>query len=206
MNREVIEVSKINQILSKLLKGEKVIKLSEEILEHKNLSERFQKLEDKIENLEFEIQKYKQYLSLTGGIIVALDREGRVLFLNKKGYEMLEYKTDLVGKVWFDFAIPKEIKQLVEEVFDKLLQGEIEPYENVQGEIVTKSGETIVVLWTNTLIKDQEGNVIGTLSSGNDITELESQKKSLEELNRLMVGRELQMVKLKEKLKELEEE
>ncbi len=44
---------------------------------------------------------------------------------------------------------------------------EIEDYENL---IVTKSGEERIVDWHNTTLTDEKGQIIGTLSSGEDIT------------------------------------
>ena len=41
----------------------------------------------------------------------------------------------------------------------------------VDNAVVTRSGEERVIAWRNTLLRDDEGRVIGTLSSGTDLTE-----------------------------------
>jgi signal transduction histidine kinase len=55
-------------------------------------------------------------------------------------------------------------------------QDEVEDYENI---IVTKSGEERIIAWHNTTLLDENGNIIGTLSSGKDITK---RKQAEEEL------------------------
>lgn len=43
--------------------------------------------------------KIKKYLDLAGVVIVALNEEGNISLLNKKGYEILGYKEgELIGK------------------------------------------------------------------------------------------------------------
>ena len=52
----------------------------------------------------------EMYLDLVGVIIIALNKNGEITLLNKKGYEVLEYKDEeLTGQNWFDKCIPSEI-------------------------------------------------------------------------------------------------
>jgi len=70
----------------------------------------------------------------------------------------------------------------VREGFGQCISGEIEPMEYFENIVSTKSGTVRLIAWHNTVLKDDEGNIVGTLSSGEDITE---RKKREEELHNL---------------------
>ncbi|MFX0095218.1 MAG: transporter substrate-binding domain-containing protein, partial [Candidatus Hodarchaeota archaeon] len=49
------------------------------------------------------------YLDIAGALILALDENGYITLVNKKGCEILGYKEDeLLGKNWFDVCVPEE--------------------------------------------------------------------------------------------------
>jgi PAS domain-containing protein len=64
-----------------------------------------------------------------------------------------------------------------------LLDGELSVVENP---ILTRSGEERLIEWRNTLERDLDGRVIGTLSSGLDITERQRAEEEIQ-LQRLRV-------------------
>ncbi len=72
-----------------------------------------------------------------------------------------------------------ELKEGVKGVFNKLMKGAIEPVEYHENPIIDKNGREHEIAWHNTVIKDEKGDIIGTFSSGEDITE---RKRALEEL------------------------
>jgi two-component system NtrC family sensor kinase len=119
-----------------------------------------------------ERNKAQQYLNIAGVIIVAINQDGTVTLINKRGCDVLGYSEDeLIGKNWYDLCVPERFREQRKKDFDDLMSGyykEAEDYENI---IVTKDGEERVMAWHNTLIRDEEGNIIGTLSSGEDITQ-----------------------------------
>ena len=48
-----------------------------------------------------------QFLDLVGVIIVVIDSDQKVSYINKKGCEILGYeKEDILGKNWFDNFLP----------------------------------------------------------------------------------------------------
>ena len=61
------------------------------------------------------------------------------------------------------------------------MAGEIEEAEDYENAIITKSGEELIIAWHNTTIRDEKDHIIGTLSSGEDITK---RKQTEEELIR----------------------
>ncbi|HBN09756.1 MAG TPA: hypothetical protein DD435_14250 [Cyanobacteria bacterium UBA8530] len=111
------------------------------------------------------------YLDIAGVLMVAVDREGRITLINRRGCEVLGYlESELLGRDWF-FCLPPDIREEVKEVFDCMMNGEIEPYEDRENPVQTKSGETRILAFRNTVLRDAEGRISGILFSGEDVTE-----------------------------------
>ena len=111
------------------------------------------------------------YLDIAGIILVAIDANQKVKLINKKGCEILGYcEEDIIGKSWFDIFIPEKSREDVKNVFVKIMKGETEAAGYYENSVVTRNGEERLIAWHNSLIKDDEGNITGTLSSGEDIT------------------------------------
>jgi PAS domain S-box-containing protein len=123
--------------------------------------------------LEEEKNKAQQYLEIAEVILLSIDSDGVVQLVNPKGCEVLGYSEDeIIGKNWFDNFLPERLRKAVKEVSEKVFSGEIESVKYYENEILTKSGEEKIIAWHNSVLKDEKENIIGTLSSGQDITEL----------------------------------
>ena len=111
-----------------------------------------------------------------------MNREGNITLLNKKGYELLAYDNgELVGKNWFDVCIPKQNRKELKNVFNAIIKGDLKPFEFYTNSIITKKGDERIISWQNTLLHDDDGNIIVSLSSGEDITELTEIEEKLRE-------------------------
>ncbi len=122
----------------------------------------------------------QEYLDLVGVIIVALDADQKVNLINKKGCEILGCKeSEIVGKNWFENFVPERIRDTVTETFTKLMAGEIKAVEHFENPVLAKSGEERIIAWHNAVLKDEEGRITGTLSSGEDITERQQNEETL---------------------------
>jgi diguanylate cyclase (GGDEF)-like protein/PAS domain S-box-containing protein len=116
-------------------------------------------------------QRTQQYLNIVGVMLIALDAEGRVQLVNRKGCEMLGVpEADILGKDWFQFFLPERLRKDVRETFFHMLQGG-ELAEYAENPILTHRGEERMVAWHNALLQDEAGRAIGVLASGEDITE-----------------------------------
>jgi len=136
------------------------------------------------EELIKERDKAQKYLSIAEVMLLVLDFNGNLTLLNPKGEKILGYKEkELIGKNWFNTCLPKDIKQTVKDVFYKLINGEIENLEYFENSIIDKEGNEKLIAWHNTMLKDNMGKIIGTLSSGEDITD---RRKSEEEREKLL--------------------
>ena len=150
--------------------GNELLFISKDVTDRKIMEEELRKERDLA----------KKYFDIAGVIFIVINNRGEITQINKKGSEILGYgPEDIVGKNWFDTFLQKDIKDQVKNVFFKLVSGEIEPVEYFENSILTKNGETKIVAWHNTILEDEYGNITGTLSSGEDITE---HKKALQAL------------------------
>lgn len=132
------------------------------------------------EALQREKRRAQTYLDLASVIMVALDSAGRVTLINKKGCEILGYEShEILGRDWFENFLPEQDRKATKSVFKRFVDGEAEPLEYYENFVLTRSGEERLVEWHNRLLVDEEGNAIGTLSSGNDVTERERMSQEL---------------------------
>jgi PAS domain S-box-containing protein len=113
----------------------------------------------------------QQYLDVAGAILVALDLNGTVLMINRQGCRVLGFdEAAIVGTSWFDRFVPARQRGQLKAVQAQLasVQPGVEYFENP---VVTRAGEERLIAWRNTLIRDAHDRIVGTLSSGTDITE-----------------------------------
>ena len=125
----------------------------------------------------------KMYLDIVGTIMVALNKDGTVQLINRKGCEILGYEEqEIIGKNWFENFLPESIREEVGAAFKRILDGELEPVEYYENPVLARSGEERLIAWHNTVIKDDDGEWVGTLSSGGDITDKRRAEQAKQEL------------------------
>jgi len=129
-----------------------------------------------------ERDKAQKYLDVAGVMLVAIDTEQRVGLINKKGCDILGYKEEeIIAKNWFDNFLPERIRSQVKAVFEKAIRAEADASEYRENPILTKSGNERLIAWHDTVLRDEKGKVIATLSSGEDITERKRAEETLRE-------------------------
>jgi PAS domain S-box-containing protein len=89
--------------------------------------------------------------------------------VNRYGCSILGWTAEeLVGRDWIETCLPAGIRESFRTKFDSLLRGDLPIVEHP---ILTRAGEERLIEWRNTVLRDAAGAVIGTFSSGTDITE-----------------------------------
>ncbi|MHB8164177.1 MAG: PAS domain S-box protein [Methanoregula sp.] len=125
----------------------------------------------------------ERYLSLAPAIILALDRNGVITYLNEKGGKILEcLPEEVVGKSWFDVFLPEKDRERVNRVFSQMIAGQVEPNRVFENAVLTQSGTGKIIRWHNTVIHDESGVITGTLGYGEDITEEKWAQDALQEM------------------------
>jgi diguanylate cyclase (GGDEF)-like protein/PAS domain S-box-containing protein len=122
--------------------------------------------------LRAERDRAQRYLDVAGTMIVVLDANGEILLINRKGCSMLDRAEDeLLGRDWFGIALPEQERAARRSRFEALIRGEADPNARIESAILTQGGELRMVAWNHTVLHDADGTVVGTLSSGEDVTE-----------------------------------
>jgi PAS domain S-box-containing protein len=113
-----------------------------------------------------------RYLSLAPAIVLALDRNGAITYLNRNGGKILEcLPEEVTGKSWADRFLPEKERERVNHVFLQILAGQIEPYRVFENPVVSCGGTKKIIRWHNTVLHDEKGAISGILGFGEDITE-----------------------------------
>jgi diguanylate cyclase (GGDEF)-like protein/PAS domain S-box-containing protein len=127
---------------------------------------------DRIEaDLRSEKELAQQYLNIAGVAILVIGTDERVNLINNMGCKILGYsEEEIVGENWFDKFLPLDTIDSTRKIFRELMQGKTKDLEYVETPVLTKVGDIRQIAWHNILLKDTQGKIICTLSSGEDIT------------------------------------
>jgi PAS domain S-box-containing protein len=118
------------------------------------------------------LNEAEKYLNLAGGIVIAIDADQIVRFINERGQALLEAsKKDIIGKNWFDHFLPAEIKEETRRLFFAFLQTGKLPVQHHENRILTAKGNIKIISWYQAVITEEDNEVSGILSLGEDITD-----------------------------------
>ncbi|MBN1261246.1 MAG: PAS domain S-box protein, partial [Anaerolineae bacterium] len=135
---------------------------------------------------EAERDRAQRYLESAGSAIVVLNAQAEITLINQAGCEALGYtEQELLGQNWFELVVPPGLREDGKANFPKLIAGELPPRSEYIAPVTTKNGDERVMNWHDSVLWDEKGNIIGTLSSGDDITErlrTEEQAKTFQTL------------------------
>jgi diguanylate cyclase (GGDEF)-like protein/PAS domain S-box-containing protein len=122
-------------------------------------------------------------------ISLMLDREGRITYCNDYLLRLTGWRLEeVIGEDWFKLFVPPEIEDLSAH-YAALLANRPEAWLH-ENEIFTRSGERRLIRWNNSVLRSGDGDVIGTASIGEDITErrrfLESLRRNEEQMRLIL--------------------
>ncbi|MCF7944644.1 MAG: PAS domain S-box protein [Spirochaetia bacterium] len=121
-------------------------------------------------------------MDLVQELFLALDNVGTIILINSFGSELLGYQEqDLIGENWFDTCLPSEEVNNVRRKLEQIILDDsstVEPNENT---VLKKDGSTIIIHFHNRTIKDTQGEVIGILASGSDVSRQRENERLLQE-------------------------
>jgi len=182
-------VSSINEMSGNLYKSYETI--NADLLRRKETEKKLQKARDELEqqvaqrtrSFKEERDRAQNYLDVAGVIMLTIDKNETVTLINRKGCEVFGLKEgEIIGLNWFETFVPPSERAKTLNVFKELIAGKGTETEYYEGKILNRSGEERIIAWHNTVLRDSKGDVLGTLSSGEDVTErkrAEEEKKKL---------------------------
>lgn len=145
---------------------------------------------------------YRATVENTPLCLKVFDTSGRLLFLNKAG--LAEHglrETDDLSKFDWMATVDKEYADKVRETFKAALGGK-------SGEISFPHSSGSDRGWCQGIfspLKNKAGENLGVVFYSLNITDTKEKYLELEKVNQFMVERELKMIELKQRIKELEE-
>jgi len=136
------------------------------------------------ETLQWEKNFAESLVETAQAIVLVLDLEGRIIRFNPYMEEISGYLLEEVkGKDWFSTFLPKRDRKRIRELFLRA-SSDIKTIGNVNP-IVTKDGRERLVEWYDKILRDPDGNIVGLLSVGHDITRRKQTEKALLESEKL---------------------
>ena len=117
-------------------------------------------------------------------VSLMLDREGRITYCNEYLLRLTGWRREeVIGGDWFELFMPPEMGDM-RAAFLPLLAHQPEAWHR-ENEILARSGERRLVRWNNSVLRSAAGDVIGTASIGEDITEQRRADIAIKRLNRV---------------------
>lgn len=127
-----------------------------------------------------ELDTAQHYLNNAAHIFVVLDTNHNVNLINQQGCQLLGYKEEeIIGQNWFNKFTPERSKNALLRAIRNLTEDNFRSDSSFESPVLLKNGSERIVFWNNTLSKDEDGNIIGTICSGQDITERASMESEL---------------------------
>jgi two-component system, cell cycle sensor histidine kinase and response regulator CckA len=141
----------------------------------------------RIYELEYEILERKQaeaalreernraqsYLDAADVVLLALDLDGRITLMNRHGCRLLGWtEAELLGREWTTTCLSSPDREAVTASLAATRLGLTGDDPTIAMYVVlTRTGEQRLIEWRRTVLRDSCDAVIGTLSSGSDITD-----------------------------------
>lgn len=150
---------------------ERISMLEKQAGEHKQIEETLRESEE----------RFRSLFQTTNTVVLYLSPEHRVKEFNPEAERFYGLKReDVLGKDYLELFIPEEARDAVAADIKKVLAGN--PTKGFENRVVAHDGTEHVFIWDVNRLLDAEGNSIGIVAVGQDITE---RKKAEEELQKL---------------------
>jgi PAS domain S-box-containing protein len=131
----------------------------------------------------------QQYLDIAGVILVALDCHGAITLLNRRGCEVLQVgEAEILGRDWYDIFAPLEEREEQRAIYHAFICGARGEQDDIELTAVVGCGEQRLIKWRSVLLHDEAGRVIGSLSSGEDVTAQRAAERKRDEARALIAA------------------
>ncbi|MDD5617821.1 MAG: PAS domain S-box protein, partial [Candidatus Omnitrophica bacterium] len=126
--------------------------------------------------IENELKSSKEHLErimeTPQNLIVELDSNIKIKMFNK-GCEIITgySRAEAIGKDWLGLFIPERLRDTVGMMIEETKSDRNILPNHYESPILTRSGEEKLIFWSNTVLKNKEGQVISIIVIGVDITE-----------------------------------
>ncbi|MEO5328608.1 MAG: PAS domain S-box protein [Magnetococcus sp. THC-1_WYH] len=121
--------------------------------------------------LRLERDMTRRYLDMADAIIIVLDLQGHIHFINQKGLRILGYTNqELIGKNLAQHLIPEHWRPEMVKTQERVLNGNSQKNLPVHTQICTLTGLMRTIAWRVGPMTDDRGEINGMLCVGEDVT------------------------------------
>ena len=133
-----------------------------------------------------EHQLSELYLNISGILMMTLDKDGTIMMINREGCKILgRPHEDLIGKNFIGSFIPNEFRDEIHSLFTSILSGNSLFPAHHTNILIDANGQSHQMSWANAILKDNDGNITGVITSGMDISNEERLTQELKQSERL---------------------
>lgn len=126
--------------------------------------------------------RYRQLVENASSVILELDTQGVIRFVNSHGEKIFGYsKDEILGKNIVGLIVPRiestgrDLAAMIRKIVTTP-----EEYEVNENENLCKDGSRRWLHWSNKALRDEQGHVLGVLGVGTDITRRKKAERALE--------------------------
>ncbi|MEX0986857.1 MAG: ATP-binding protein [Bacteroidales bacterium] len=129
-------------------------------------------------------RRFSSLLENVSMISVMYDTHGRILHCNRYFLELTGYTMEeVIGESWLDKFIHPDDRDEIGKVMEELISEQLynQQFEN---DILKKDGSGIRIYWHNTILRSEEGGILGGASIGENVTQKRLEEEQLVEAKR----------------------
>lgn len=139
-------------------------------------------------SLSGKVEQAKTFFDTVNTLILVTDSEHRILSINRTAECLLGYKDDeIAGKDWIDTLVQESSRESLKDTFLNILSGSTVISEPIYSRVIGKDTPEMMVSWSVTSIKRDDGSSEGFVLAGIDITSQKSAElEAIHEKERLL--------------------
>lgn len=128
--------------------------------------------------------RMERYLELSPLALIEVDPQGVIRRWSRSAERMFGWSAqETVGRTFFEQLVPELLTDEVNRLWQELLQGESSCQRSAN---TTKDGRTVICQWYSTVLRDEDGAVVGVLSQAADITEQDRSQRQFRDSQALL--------------------
>ena len=132
---------------------------------------------------EYETEIAKMCFDIVGVLVVAVDLDGNVTLINKKGCSILEYDEDeIIGKNWLSSFVDETKRDEAGMNFKNASGVATDHKEVFPYVLISKSGKKRIIEARKVVMRNEKDEIIGFLISGEDVTDFHTFQNTLKKL------------------------
>lgn len=129
-------------------------------------------------------EKIEMYFDVANTINVVLDRQTKIINLNQKGLSFVGLKLEeVITQYWFSLILPPDETGPLQLALVEMMSGHIILLDSFETTAINANGEVKQYAWKNSLLTDSNGDVVGLICSGIDISDVRDAEQRILSMN-----------------------